>query len=168
MKKSTILFAALLFVAFSCSDEDMRLESIDEVGRVERVAGVQSSDQVFLIVEEAPTFPGGKQAYSQHLLANLKYPKRAIEEGIEGKVVVSFVVNTQGKLQDIKIEQGIGAGCDEEALRMLLLSPDWTPGKQRGRLVNVKMNLPIVFKLSGSDTKVDNDSHAIVRALSSL
>lgn len=168
MKKSTLLLAALLFTALSCSDEDIRLEPLDEVGRVVGLAGEQNSDNVFIVVEEPPTFPGGKDAYNKHLLTNLKYPEQARRQGIEGKVALSFVVNTEGKLQDIQVIQGIGAGCDAEAVRMLLMSPDWIPGKQRGRLVNTRMNLRVTFKLSGSDTKVDDDSQAIVRALSSL
>ncbi|WP_323756115.1 energy transducer TonB [Roseivirga sp.] len=168
MKKSTLLLAALLFVAFSCSDEDISLESIDQVGQVVGIAGEQNSDEVFLIVEEPPTFPGGTDAYTKHLLTNLKYPEQAKKEGIEGNVFVSFVVTKEGKLEDIKVVRGIGAGCDTEAVRMLLTSPDWTPGKQRGRLVNARMSLRVAFKLSGSETKVDEGSQAIVKALSSL
>ncbi|KYG74904.1 TonB family protein [Roseivirga ehrenbergii] len=168
MKKSTLLLAALLFTALSCSDEDISLESIDEVGQVTGVAGVQNSDEVFLIVEEPPTFPGGADAYRRHLLTNLKYPEQAKKQGIEGNVFVSFVVTTEGKLENIQVIRGIGGGCDTEAVRMLELSPDWIPGKQRGKLVNARMSLKVAFKLSGSDTKVDDDSQAIVKALSSL
>ncbi|WP_339700017.1 energy transducer TonB [uncultured Roseivirga sp.] len=162
MKKSTILFAALLFVAFSCSDEDMRLESIDEVGRVERVAGVQNSDKVFIIVEEPPTFPGGVDAYKKHLLTNLKYPEQAKKDGIEGNVFVSFVVNKEGKLENIQVTRGIGGGCDTEAVRMLLTSPDWIPGKQRGRLVNARMSLRVAFSLSGNVTQVQDDGAQVI------
>ncbi|MGW8123254.1 energy transducer TonB [Roseivirga echinicomitans] len=161
MKKSTLFLAALLFVAFSCSDEDIRLESVDEVGSVLGIAGEQNSEEVFLIVEEPPTFPGGTEAYSRHLTANLKYPEQAVKAGIEGDVFLTFVVTTEGKLEDIKIARGIGAGCDTEAIRMLMLSPDWIPGKQKGRLVNARMSLRVAFKLSGS-TKVDDDAKVIV------
>lgn len=168
MKKSTLLLAALLFATLSCSDEDFSLEPLDQVGQVVGIAGEQNSNEVFLIVEEPPTFPGGVDAYKSHLLTNLKYPERAKNEGIEGNVFVSFVVTTEGKLEDIQVVRGIGGGCDTEAVRMLELSPDWIPGKQRGRLVNARMNLRVAFSLSGNATQVQDEGAQVMISIPAI
>jgi protein TonB len=78
---------------------------------------------------------------------NLKYPVKASRMDIQGRVFVQFVVEKDGSLTDIQVVKGIGAGCDEEAVRVIKNAPRWEPGKQRGRPVRVKMILPIVFKL---------------------
>ena len=78
----------------------------------------------------------------------MKYPNQARRMGIEGRVFVQFVVDKDGQLTEIKAVKGIGAGCDEEAVRVLKSAPKWKPGKQRGRPVKVRMILPITFKLS--------------------
>jgi protein TonB len=79
---------------------------------------------------------------------NLKYPEQAVEEGIEGIVYLSFVVETDGKITGVTVLRGIGGGCNEEALRVVRSMPNWTPGKQGGKPVRVKYNLPIRFKLA--------------------
>lgn len=78
---------------------------------------------------------------------NLTYPRSAASAGVGGKVFVSFVVNTDGSLTDIQVLKGIGFGCDEEAVRVINKMPHWKPGKQSGRAVRVKYNLPITFTL---------------------
>jgi protein TonB len=78
----------------------------------------------------------------------MKYPAQARRMGIEGKVFVEFVVDKDGTLTEVKTVKGIGAGCDEEAVRVIQSAPKWKPGKQRGRPVKVRMILPIIFKLS--------------------
>ncbi len=105
------------------------------------------ADEVFDIVEEQPTPIGGMSAFNQFLRKNLKYPSNARRMGIEGKVFVQFVVDKNGKLNEVKVIKGIGAGCDEEAIRVLKAHPNWKPGKQRGRAVKVRMVVPIYFKL---------------------
>ena len=98
-------------------------------------------------VDVYPEFPGGMEAWNEYLRKNLKYPTQARRMGIEGTVYVVFVVNTDGTVQDVELLRGIGGGCDEEALRVVKGAPKWTPGKQRGRPVRVRMRLPIRFKL---------------------
>lgn len=107
----------------------------------------EETDEVHLIVEEEPSFPGGERAFYQYVGQNLKYPKLAVRQGIDGKVFVQFVVNKDGSLTDVQVIKGIGGGCDEEALRVLKSSPRWNPGKQRGQPVRVRMVLPITFRL---------------------
>jgi protein TonB len=103
--------------------------------------------RIFLVVEEMPQFPGGEIALFKYLSENIKYPPIARENGISGKVYVTFVVDEQGKIKDAKVVRGIGGGCDEEALRVVRGMPDWKIGKQNGRPVKVQYNLPIVFNL---------------------
>jgi periplasmic protein TonB len=107
----------------------------------------EEKDEVFMIVEDQPTFEGGMEAFYKFVNKNIEYPKQARRMGVEGKVFVQFVVDKDGSLSEIKVIKGIGAGCDEEAVRALKESPKWKPGKQRGRPVKVRMSLPISFKL---------------------
>jgi protein TonB len=105
------------------------------------------ADEIFTIVEEQPSPIGGMKAFYEYVSENLKYPVKASRMDIQGRVFVQFVVEKDGSLTDIQVVKGIGAGCDEEAVRVIKNAPRWEPGKQRGRPVRVKMILPIVFKL---------------------
>jgi protein TonB len=103
--------------------------------------------EIYSYVEQMPTFPGGEDKLMEFLGNNLKYPSMARETGIQGKVFITFVVNEDGKISDVKILRPLGGGCDEEALRVVKAMPNWKPGKQNGRSVPVQFNLPIQFKL---------------------
>ena len=103
--------------------------------------------KVFLVVEEMPTFPGGEDEMLKYIARNIKYPPVARENNITGRVYVSFVVDKEGKIKEAKILRGIGGGCDEEALRVVKSMPDWKPGRQNGRSVQVQYNLPVNFTL---------------------
>lgn len=102
----------------------------------------------FNIVEEMPTPKDGYEGFYQFIKKNLKYPSQARRMDIEGKVYVKFVVTEDGSLDQIHILKGIGAGCDEEVLRVMDKAPKWNPGKQRGRAVKVWRTLPINFSLN--------------------
>ncbi|NQY67063.1 MAG: energy transducer TonB [Flavobacteriales bacterium] len=119
-------------------DEDMELEIIEE----EVV-----EDEVFMVVEKMPEFPGGIPAMMKYLGKNIKYPELAKEAGISGRVFVTFVIDKSGKVNKVKLLRGIGGGCDEEAIRVVKAMPPWTPGKQRGKAVSVQFNLPINYDL---------------------
>jgi TonB family protein len=106
-----------------------------------------NSEAVFTIVEEMPAFPGGEEARSKFIAENIVYPQQAAENGIQGTVYLSFIVNTKGTIDKIKILRGIGGGCDEEALRVMKLMPRWKPGRQNGKTVSVLYNMPVYFKL---------------------
>lgn len=99
-------------------------------------------------VESMPEFPGGMDAFYEYIGKKINYPSQARRMGISGKVFVQFIIDTDGSLIEIKTIKGIGLGCNEEAERVLKNSPKWTPGKQRGREVKVRMVLPIVFSLN--------------------
>lgn len=104
-------------------------------------------NETFQMVEQMPEFPGGTAAMMDFLGKNLKYPNEARDKNISGKVIVKFVVNKEGNIQDATIVRGIGAGCDEEALRVVRKMPRWKPGYQNGKAVNVFFHLPVSFVL---------------------
>ena len=103
--------------------------------------------QIFMVVESMPEFPGGEAALNKYLYENIKYPQMAKESGIHGRVFVTFVVERNGEVTDVRVLRGIGGGCDEEAIRVVQNMPKWDPGKQRGKPVRVQFNLPIKFTL---------------------
>lgn len=101
----------------------------------------------YTIIEEQPIPDGGLKGFYQYISQTLVYPKVAKRNGIEGRVFVQFYVSENGKLTDVKVIKGLGGGCDEEAIRLIKEAPAWIPGKQRGKIVKVKISLPIEFKL---------------------
>lgn len=121
---------------------------IQEVVISEAAPVEEKADVIFDVVETQPNPPGGMSGWNEYLSKNLKYPTQARRMGVEGTVIVVFVVNTDGSIQDVEVLRGIGGGCDEEALRVVSAAPKWEPGKQRGRPVRTRMRLPIRFKLS--------------------
>lgn len=114
--------------------------------------GSGNPDAVYTYVEEAPQFPGGESARMLFLRNNIKYPQLALQNKIQGRVYVSFIIEKDGSLTNMKVLQGIGAGCDEEALRVARLMPKWKPGKTQGHEVRVVVNMPVNFILQMSKT----------------
>jgi len=111
------------------------------------IAGDGNEGTPFTVVEQSPDFPGGEPERIKFLTENVKFPTMAREAGIQGTVFVTFVVSRSGKISNVKILRGIGGGCDEEAIRVVKLMPDWKPGKQNGQSVPVQFNMPIKFSL---------------------
>jgi TonB family protein len=105
------------------------------------------SGEILVVSEEPPFFRGGDEARIKYLKENLTYPEEAKQKGIQGTVFVTFVVETDGSVWDVRILRGIGGGCDEEAIRVIENMPNWVPGKQRGQAVRVQFNMPIRFTL---------------------
>jgi protein TonB len=103
---------------------------------------------VYQFVEQMPQFPGGDQAMMEYLKKNLRYPTVARENGVEGRVIVRFVVNEDGKVSDVVIMRDIGSGCGQEAVRVVSMMPKWIPGKQNGRAVKTFFTLPVTFRLT--------------------
>jgi len=104
-------------------------------------------DEVFTVVEEMPEYPGGIQEMMNFLANNIRYPEQARREEKQGNVFVNFVIEKDGAVSNVTILRGIGAGCDEEAKRVVELMPKWKPGYQRGQAVRVSFNLPVKFTL---------------------
>jgi periplasmic protein TonB len=107
----------------------------------------QEEVKPFLIVEQMPEFPGGTEELMKFLRNNINYPQMARETGIQGTVIVQFVVNKDGKISNTRVLRGIGGGCDEEAMRVVKAMPGWKVGKQNGVPVPVFFQLPIKFTL---------------------
>jgi protein TonB len=128
-------------------DVEITEETVIEDVVFEEMPEEEEVDEIFTIVEDQPTPSGGMAAFYQYVTKQLKYPAQARRMGIEGKVFVQFVVDKDGTLTEVQAVKGIGAGCDEEAVRVISGAPKWKPGKQRGRPVKVRMILPITFKL---------------------
>lgn len=104
-------------------------------------------DEVFAFPEQQPSFPGGTEAMFQFLAKNIRYPQSAIESGIKGKVYVAFVVEKDGSITNARVMRDIGAGCGEEAKRVVMSMPRWTPAKQRGKVVRAQYTLPVTFTM---------------------
>lgn len=121
-------------------------EAIEEI-ITEEAPEEEDVDQVFTIVEQQAEFKGGMKKFLEYVGKKMKYPNVARRIGVEGKVFVQFVVERDGSITDVQAIRGIGAGCDEEAMKVIRESPKWNPGKQRGRAVRVRVVIPITFRL---------------------
>ena len=109
---------------------------------------------VYQMVEEMPKYPGGEQAMMKYVADNIKYPEEAKDKNIAGRVFVSFIVEKDGSIGEVKVMRGIGGGCDEEAVRVISAMPKWTPGKVKGEPVRVSYMMPLNFKLwDGQESK---------------
>ncbi len=128
-------------------DADENTQNV-EYQKVEEEEVVDKQEtEIFQIVEDQPDFPGGDESRMKFLQENIKYPQIANESGIEGRVILTFVVEKNGNITDIKVLKDIGGGCGEEAVRVAKIMPKWKPGKQRGKAVRVQFNMPIMFQL---------------------
>ncbi len=132
--------------------EDMIIEEVI----FEETPIEEETEEIFLIVENKPVYKGGDAALYKYLSEHLSYPSVARRMGIEGRVYVQFVVWKDGSIRDVVALKGIGGGCDEEAVRVVSNMPKWQPGKQRGKPVNVRMVLPVFFKLSSNQSLTIN------------
>jgi len=108
----------------------------------------EETEQIFTIVEETASPKGGMASFYTYVKDNIQYPAAARRLGIQGKVYVEFVIAKDGTLTDVHVVKGIGAGCDEEAVRIVQAAPPWNPGRQRGKPVKQRYTLPIIFKMA--------------------
>lgn len=107
----------------------------------------EEESKVFDVVEQMPSFPGGNGALLEYLATHVKYPVVAQENGVQGRVIVSFVVERDGSITDVRVVRSVDPSLDREAARVVSSMPRWTPGKQNGSAVRVKYNVPVMFKL---------------------
>ncbi len=148
-----LLFPLLFLTLSHCAKDKLTTEECEP-------ASIGSGEEIFQVVENMPAFPGcentgDKTAYQacstekllEFIYENVEYPKIAKDNGIEGTVVIRFVVDRNGNVVEPEIVREIGGGCEEEALRVVKIMPVWHPGTQRGVPVNVYFNLPVKFKL---------------------
>ncbi|HOO83449.1 MAG TPA: energy transducer TonB [Prolixibacteraceae bacterium] len=135
-------------------DEEFEFESTeaDDATIIDAVPVITEEEpeedtEVFVIVEDMPEFPGGELALRQWISNNVKYPVIAAENGVQGKVYVTFVVDRDGSVTNARIARGVDPSLDQEALRVVNNLPKWKPGKQRGKPVRVSYTVPINFQL---------------------
>jgi protein TonB len=121
------------------------LPETPEVFVIDEPVEVVSEIPLVDFAEQMPVFPGGDSAFFAFLAEEIKYPARAREAGITGRVYLSFVVDERGNVTDVQVHRGIGGGCDEEAARAISQLPQWIPGKQHGQPVKVRFTMPISF-----------------------
>ena len=121
---------------------------------------VTESDEngIFQVVETQPEFPGGMAELMKYLQKNTRYPQICKEQGVQGRVIVQFVVNTDSTITDVNVIKSVNPHLDEEAVRVVKAMPKWNPGKQRGELVCVRFTLPVTFRLPKDTVKVDTIS----------
>lgn len=124
------------------NEEDVIEKIVSFTDPIEEVA-----EEIYQIVQEMPSPVGGLEAFYAYLNKNLKYPPQAARMSIQGRVFLNFVVERDGSITDIVVTKGIGAGCDEESIRVMSNAPNWNPGKQRGVPVRVRYSFPFVFQL---------------------
>lgn len=111
-------------------------------------AQTKKNDMVFDVVEVMPQFPGGQIAMLKYIMENIKYPEQAMKEGIQGRVTVRFIVEKDGSISDVKPVLSVHPLLNKEAVRVVKSMPKWTPGKQNGKPVRVRFNVPVMFKLN--------------------
>lgn len=131
---------------------EVKITEVETAPVLSRQAAARSEDEsvegeVFMVVEQMPSFPGGDSAFADYFLRNLAYPEAARESGIQGTVYVSFIVKEDGSITNAEVLRGLGHGIDEEALKLIRQMPRWSPAMQRGKPVKVQMNLPLKFSL---------------------
>ena len=129
------------------TEDQVEWVDLDEYDYVE-VEPEPEEEEIFMVVEESPEFPGGYEAYLQYLKKNIKYPAICRDNNIQGRVIISFVVNKDGKIVDAEVVKGVNPSLDKEALRVISTMPNWKPGKQRGKPVRVKYSSPVNFRLN--------------------
>ncbi|WP_418945046.1 M56 family metallopeptidase [Phocaeicola plebeius] len=147
-------FALLVAGNISCSQdasqtEDAKEEVVAPVSPEAKEAPADSTakDEVFMVAEQMPEFPGGMKELLKFLQNNLKYPENAMKNNVQGRVIVQFVVEKDGTLTEFKVARSVDPDLDAEALRVLQIMPKWKPGMQRGKIVRVKFTVPVSFKL---------------------
>lgn len=122
------------------------LKAKEEIAAPEPPKHVEET-KVFTVVEQMPMFPGGDAALMSYLANNIHYPTVAAENGVQGRVVVGFVVERDGSITDVSVLRGVDPSLDREAMRVVKSMPRWTPGKQNGSAVRVKYQVPVAFRL---------------------
>ena len=129
------------------TEDQVEWVDLDEVDYIE-VEPEPEEEEIFMVVEDAPEFPGGINALLEYLKKNIKYPAICRDNNIQGRVIVSFVVNKDGKIVDPEVVKGVNPSLDKEALRVISTMPNWKPGYQRGKPVRVKYSVPVNFRLN--------------------
>ncbi len=148
-----ITFLIIFIIVVSVWNKDWFNKKTEKKGnnsekKHEIMSDKKAQEPVYTVVEEMPTFPGGDEARIKFLCDNIKYPLMAKQAGIQGNVYLTFIIDEKGRVTDVKVLRGIGGGCDEEAVRVVKMSPPWNAGRIDGKPVRVQFNMPIKFTLN--------------------
>lgn len=136
--------------------------STDSLRKVKPNLDKPDKNGIYEVVEKMPQFPGGEKGLLNYIGHNLKYPVDAQEKGIQGRVVVRFVVSSTGKTKNVEVLRSVYTALDNEAVRVVESLSDWIPGEQKGEKVSVYYTLPITFKLDGNSKSPVYKEHAII------
>ena len=129
-------------------DNKLGVEIKNYVAGSGKAEEVEEEEIPFQIVEEKPKFQGGDEnTFTKWVFERLVYPEMAKENGVQGRVILQFLVNTDGSVSDVKVVRGVDASLDKEAARVVASSPKWTPGRQRNKAVKVRYIFPVIFQL---------------------
>jgi periplasmic protein TonB len=133
--------------------EEQQPENTDTAGKSKTGTGIgeegNGENSLYTVLDVYPRFPGGDQARLYFLRTHIRYPDAALKAGVQGVVVLVFVIEVDGSVSNVQIAKGIGGGCDDEAVRVVKAMPPWDPGKRSGRAVRVLVRMPIVFRIPG-------------------
>ena len=151
--KFGILFLSLLFLSLSCTacEQDAILDN-DSLSQTSVKQQEEGNSEIFILVEQQPQFPGGDAALMKFIKENLRYPSVLNESCIQGRVTLSFIIEEDGSITDIKCMRSPHDDLTKEAIRVVKLMPKWLPGKQNGKAVRVKYVLPFTFRLTSQTT----------------
>lgn len=130
-------------------EEPQESDSLGPGGGVKDGEGTGDVTGIATVIDVHPRFPGGEEARLLFLKRSVRYPQGALQAGIQGVVVVVFIIETDGSISHVQIEKGIGGGCDEESVRVVKTMPRWEPGKRQGKAVRVMIRMPVVFRIPG-------------------
>jgi TonB family protein len=163
MKKQVIVaFFALFIFSYSTAQDTSPKLQLAQLKDLKKDASEQNADAKTKLqvppvdtlptfemfdLQYPPSFPGGQKALQEFLANNIQYPALARQKGIQGNVVVTFVVGKDGSISDIDLVRSVGGGCDEEVFRVVRAMPDWIPGEADGKPVKVRFTLPVRFRL---------------------
>lgn len=137
------LLISILIIAFICTGKISLSNSISANN-----TNIPQEEKIYTKVDKMPEYKGGDKELIKFIINNVTYPEDSKSKNIQGKVFISFIVNTDGSLSDYNVEKSVNKELDDEALRVVKLMPVWIPGNEKGKPVKVKMQLPIEFRLN--------------------
>ena len=146
MKKTLLTLLTASVLVFTGCNTGSRESEVGSCSNLE-TNEAPLDEKVYTVMEEQAEYPGGVQSMYEFLGDNILYPEQAKKANVQGKVFLSFVVGSTGKIREVKVLKGVGSGLDEEAERVVKMMPTWKPGREDGKEVAVRYNLPVIFKL---------------------
>ena len=142
-----LLIFPVTFALMFLSTAAITAPAVEQTDEVVEVVATQNDDIVFEVVEQRPEFPGGHAAMMQWLGENIQYPAEAIAQGVQGTVLVQYIVERDGSISDVRVVRAVNPYLDAEAVRAVQAMPEWQPGRQDGETVRVRFTLPVQFRL---------------------